>query len=89
MGIVFIPPHLAESVVIQSERTRLRDTFAHIGVMEGRFTARQADGGFTADMNREFTQWLKDNINDMGKFFGDPNEAPSREFIQEYIKERQ
>ena len=89
MGIVFIPPHLAEMVVVESEKTRLRDTFAHIGVMEGRYTARQADGGFTADMNREFTQWLKDNIDDMGKFFGDPNEAPSKEFIQEYIKERQ
>jgi len=89
MGIVFIPPHLAEMVVVESEKTRLRDAFAHIGVMEGRFTAQQADGGFTAEMNREFTQWLKDNVDNMQKFFDDPNEAPSKEFIQEYIKERQ
>ena len=88
MGIVFIPPHLAESVVINSERTRLRDAFAHIGVMEGRFTARQADGGFTQEMNQEFTQWLKDNIDDMEKFFDDPNAAPSKEFIQSYIDGR-
>ena len=89
MGIVFIPPHLAEKVVVESERTRLRDTFAHRGVMEGRFTAQQADGGFTPQMNQEFTQWLKDNIDDMGRFFEDPNKAPSKEFIQGYIKERE
>ena len=89
MGVVFIPPHLAEGVVIESEKTRLRDTFAHLGVMEGRFTAQQADGGFTPQMNQEFTQWLEDNIGDMGKFFDDPNEAPSKEFIQSYINERQ
>jgi 4-hydroxy-4-methyl-2-oxoglutarate aldolase len=89
MGIVFIPPHLAESVVIESERTRLRDAFAHIGVMEGRFTAQQADGGFTPQMNQEFNQWLKDNIDNMGKFFDDPNAAPSKEFIQQNITERQ
>ena len=87
MGIVFIPPHLAESVVVESERTRLRDAFAHIGVMEGRFTAQQADGGFTPQMNQEFTQWLKDNVDNMGKFFDDPNAAPSKEFIQGYLGE--
>ena len=88
MGIVFIPPHLAESVVIESERTRLRDTFAHIGVMEGRFTAQQADGNFTPQMNQQFTQWLKDNVENMEKFFDDPNAAPSKEFIQQYIDQR-
>jgi 4-hydroxy-4-methyl-2-oxoglutarate aldolase len=89
MGVIFIPPHLAETVVIASEKTRLRDTFAHKGVMEGRFTARQADGAFTPEMNKEFNQWLKDNINNMPKLFPDPNEAPSKEFIQQYIKERE
>jgi 4-hydroxy-4-methyl-2-oxoglutarate aldolase len=88
MGIVFIPPHVAESVVVQSERSRLRDTFAHIGVREGRFTAQQADGGFTPQMNQEFTQWLRDNFDDMGKFFDDPNAAPSKEFIQQYLDGR-
>jgi 4-hydroxy-4-methyl-2-oxoglutarate aldolase len=85
MGIVFIPPHIAESVVVQSERSRLRDTFAHIGVREGRFTAQQADGGFTPQMNQEFTQWLRDNFDNMEKFFDDPNAAPSNEFIQQYL----
>jgi 4-hydroxy-4-methyl-2-oxoglutarate aldolase len=88
MGVVFIPPHLAEAVADISEETRLRDTFAHIGVREGRFTAREADGAFTDAMNREFTQWLREHIGDMGGFFEDPGEAPSPEFIKAFIKKR-
>jgi len=88
-GVVFIPPQHAQRVVETSERTRMQDVWAHDGVKKGRFTAQQADGGFTPDMNKEFTQWLIDNTNSMGKFFEDPKAAPSPEFIKQYIKERQ
>ena len=88
-GVVFIPPQLAERVVETSERTRLQDVFAHLGVREGRFTAQQADGGFTPAMNEEFNKWLLDNADNMGKFFEDPDAAPSPEFIKAYIKERE
>ncbi len=89
MGVVFIPPHLAETVADISEETRLRDTFAHIGVREGRFSAREADGAFTDAMNKEFTQWLRDHVRDMGKFFDDPKKAPSPAFIENFIKKRE
>ena len=88
-GVVFIPPHLAAKVVESSEKTRMQDVFAHNGVKEGKFTAGQADGGFTQDMNKQFTQWLKDNADTMGKFFDDPKTAPSPEFIKAYVKERE
>jgi 4-hydroxy-4-methyl-2-oxoglutarate aldolase len=88
-GVIFIPPHLAAKVVKSSEETRMQDIFAHNGVKEGRFTAQQADGGFTDSMNKEFTQWLKDNADSMGKFFTDPKAAPSPEFIRAYVKERE
>jgi len=88
-GVVFIPAHLALKVVESSEKTRMQDVFAHNGVKEGRFTAQQADGGFTLDMNKEFTQWLKDNADNMGKFFDDPKVAPSPDFIKAYAKERE
>ena len=88
-GVVFIPPHLATVLVEDSEKTRLRDVFAHMGVAEGRFTAQQADGGFTPSMNTEFTQWLKNNVNNMTKFFDEPKAAPSPEFIRAYIRERE
>lgn len=88
-GVVFIPPHLAEQVVVASEKSRLRDVFAHMGVMEGRFTAAQADGGFTEQMNKDFNKWALDNAETMGKFFDDPKAAPSPEFIRAYVKERE
>jgi len=40
-------------------------------------------------MNKEFTQWLIDNADNMGKFFDDPKAAPSPAFIRQYAKERQ
>lgn len=88
-GVIFIPPHLAQKVVENSERSRLRDVFAHIGVRQGRFTASQADGLFTDEMNEEFNQWALDNADTMGKFFSDPNAAPSPEFIRAYIEDRE
>ena len=88
-GVVFIPPQHAQRVVETSERTRMQDVWAHMGVREGKFTAQQADGGYTPEMNQQFTQWLLDHADDMGQFFEDPNEAPSPEFIREYAKQRQ
>jgi regulator of RNase E activity RraA len=88
-GVVFIPPQHAQRVVETSERTRMQDVFAHAGVKEGRFTAQQADGSYTPEMNQEFTKWLLDNADTMGKFFDDPKAAPSPEFIRAYAKERQ
>jgi len=88
-GVVFIPPQHALRVVETSEKTRMQDNWAHRGVKEGRFTAQQADGSYTPEMNKEFTQWLLDNADNMGKFFEDPKEAPSPEFIRAYAKERQ
>jgi 4-hydroxy-4-methyl-2-oxoglutarate aldolase len=88
-GVVFIPPQHAQKVVETSEKTRLQDVWAHMGVKEGKFTAQQADGGFTPDMNKQFDQWLLDNADKMGKFFDNPKAAPSPEFIRTYVKERQ
>jgi regulator of RNase E activity RraA len=88
-GVVFIPPQHAQRVVETSERSRMQDVWAHMGVKEGRFTAREADAAFTPEMNAEFTKWLIDNADTMGKFFEDPKEAPSPQFIREYAKSRQ
>jgi len=88
-GVVFIPPQLAQKVVETSEKTRMQDVFAHDGVKQGRFTAQQADGSFTPEMNKEFNKWMLDNVNTMGKFFTDPKAAPSPEFIRAYVKERE
>jgi 4-hydroxy-4-methyl-2-oxoglutarate aldolase len=88
-GVIFIPPHLAENVVVASEKARLRDTWAHAKVKAGLITAAQADGGYTEAMNREFNEWLRTNADNIAKFFEYPEEAPSPEFVRAYLKERE
>jgi len=88
-GVIFIPAHLAKEVVESSEKSRMRDVFAHKGVVEGRFTAAQADGGYTEAMNKEFNEFLRDNADTMGKYFDDPKAAPSAEFVRAYLRERE
>jgi hypothetical protein len=87
--VVFIPPHLTQQVVETSEKTRMQDIFAHDGVKQGKFTAQQADGGYTPEMWKAFIQWLLDNADTMGKYFDDPKAAPSPDFIRAYAKELQ
>jgi regulator of RNase E activity RraA len=79
-GVIFIPPQLAEKVVQQSERTRLRDLFGHQRLREQKYTAGQIDREWTAEIEADFTQWLKDNL---GKVPVD------RAAVEEYIAERQ
>jgi regulator of RNase E activity RraA len=78
-GVIFIPPQLAEQVVQQSERTRLRDLFGHQRLREQKYTAGQIDREWTAEIEADFTQWLRDNV---GKVPVD------RAAVEEYIAAR-
>lgn len=60
-GVVFIPAHLAEQVVIQSERTALLDGFSFDMVKSGRYTAGQVDQKWTPEMNTAFRDWVRRN----------------------------
>jgi regulator of RNase E activity RraA len=62
-AIAFIPPHLLEDVIKDSERTRLSDMFAHQRVKEGKYTAGQMDAGWPPAIQADYTEWLKANIN--------------------------
>src|SRR6187549_1809288 len=66
MGVVtFIPPHLAEKVVKTSEIVRLRDLFGHQRLREGTYTAGQIDARWSDDIERDFSKWLNDHINEL------------------------
>ena len=78
-GVMFIPPQLAERVVQESERTRLHDIFGHQRLAEKTYTAGQIDRDWTPEIEADFTQWLKDNID---------KEAVSHQAIQEFLDER-
>jgi regulator of RNase E activity RraA len=77
--VVFIPPHLAERVVKTSEIVRLRDMFGHQRLREGKYTAGQIDAKWTDEIERDFSKWLNDHINEL---------PVGKEQIQEYLKDR-
>jgi regulator of RNase E activity RraA len=77
--VVFIPPHLAEKVVKTSEIVRLRDLFGHQRLREGKYTAGQIDAKWTDEIEKDFSRWLNDHINEL---------PVPKEQIQEYLKER-
>ena len=56
-GVMFIPPHLAEQVVVSSENVRLRDEFGQQRIAEGVYTPGEVDRAYSEDMERDFEQW--------------------------------
>lgn len=60
-GVIFIPAHLAEKVVTQSEITRIEDRFAHQRVQDGTYTAGQMDSQWTNTIREDFRNWVKAN----------------------------
>jgi len=64
-GIVFVPAHLAEKVVTESEAITLRDMFGHQRLREGKYTPGQIDSRWTPEIREDFRAWLKKNMNDL------------------------
>lgn len=78
-AVSFIPPHLAEQVVITSEIVRLRDMFGHQRLREGVYSAGQIDTRWSDEIERDFSQWLNDHIDEL---------PVPRDQIQEILKNR-
>ena len=64
-GVIFIPAHLAEKVVTTSEIVRLRDMFGITRLKEGKYTPGQIDSKWTADIEKDFSQWLNDHMDEL------------------------
>jgi hypothetical protein len=77
--VVFIPPQLAERVVTTSEIVRLRDMFGHQRLKEGKYTAGQIDTRWSDEIEKDFSTWLNNHINEL---------PVGKAQIQEYLKER-
>jgi regulator of RNase E activity RraA len=78
-GVIFIPPHLAEKVVKTSEVVRLRDMFGHQRLREQKYTPGQIDSRWSPEIEKDFSAWLNQNINDL---------PVPKEQIQEILKSR-
>ncbi len=78
-GVVFIPAHLLEDLVITSEFIALRDQFGHQRLREGKYTPGQIDQQWTDDIKEDFLKWLDQN----------PDKLPmSRAELDAYMKNR-
>jgi len=78
-GIVFIPAHLVEDVVINAEFIALRDQFGHQRLREGKYTPGQIDQQWTDEIKKDFLKWLDQN----------PDKLPmSRPELDAYMKKR-
>jgi len=60
-GVIFIPPHLAEEVVLKGEFIALKDEFGHLCLREQRYTSGEIDGAWKEEIKKEFLKWLNDN----------------------------
>jgi regulator of RNase E activity RraA len=58
-GVVVIPPHLAEEVVVTSEVVRLKDEFGHERLRAGVYTPGQIDVPWTDAIKTDFFRWLE------------------------------
>jgi 4-hydroxy-4-methyl-2-oxoglutarate aldolase len=57
-GVIFIPSHLVEDLVLTSEVTILRDEFGHQRLREGKYKPGQIDSQWTEDIKKDFLDWL-------------------------------
>lgn len=78
-GVVFIPAHLVEKVVKTSELVQLRDRFGKQRLSEGKYTPGQIDTRWIDEIERDFSQWLEDHMDEL---------PVPREAIQELLQER-
>jgi 4-hydroxy-4-methyl-2-oxoglutarate aldolase len=57
-GVIFIPSHLVEDLVITSEVTALRDEFGHLRLKEGKYKPGQIDSQWSDEIKKDFMNWL-------------------------------
>ena len=78
-GVLFIPPHLVEHIVLTAEFTRLSDEFGEEMIKKGIYTAGQIDSAWSDEMNKRFGDWVRSY---KGKL------PMSREQLEKYLKDR-
>lgn len=78
-GVMFIPAHLAEQVVVTSEVVRLRDLFGISRLKEGKYTPGQIDNKWSEEIEKDFSRWIRDHMDEL---------PVPKDQIKELIKKR-
>jgi regulator of RNase E activity RraA len=60
-GVLFIPPHLAQSVADKGEAIQVRDRFGKLRLAAGTYTSGEIDSAWRDDIEADFQAWLKEN----------------------------
>ena len=58
-GVIFIPAHLAETVVVRAEKNHVRDIFGFDRLKSGTYTTAQIDRMWTVAMMEDFLKWFE------------------------------
>lgn len=78
-GVIFIPAHLVEELVITSEVTALRDEFGHLRLKEKKYLPGEIDSEWTEGIRKDFLNWLNNY----------PGKLPmSKKELDDYLKDR-
>jgi regulator of RNase E activity RraA len=78
-GVVFIPAHLVEKVILNAEFISLRDQFGHQRLREGKYTPGEIDMEWTDAIKKDFLAWIDQN----------PGKLPmTRKELDEFMKDR-
>jgi 4-hydroxy-4-methyl-2-oxoglutarate aldolase len=78
-GVIFIPAHLTEDLVLTSEITGLRDEFGHLRLRENKYLPGQIDSKWSDEIKKDFLNWVNNY----------PGKLPmSKEDLDNYLKER-
>ena len=78
-GVVFIPAHLLDTVILNAEFIALRDQFGHQRLREGKYTPGQIDTQWTDEIKKDFLKWLDEN----------PGKLPmTRQELDKFMKDR-
>lgn len=57
-GVIFIPAHLVDDLVITAEVTALRDQFGHQRLREKKYLAGEIDSEWTPAIKQDFLSWV-------------------------------
>lgn len=78
-GTIFIPAYLADTVILTSEVTALRDEFGHQRLREKKYLAGQIDSQWSEEIRKDFINWLNNY----------PGKLPmTKKELDDYLKER-
>ena len=78
-GVIFIPAHLLDELVITAEVTALRDRFGHQRLREGKYKPGEIDSRWSDEIRKDFMNWLNNY----------PEKLPmSKQELDNYFKER-